>query len=42
VACVEEIAYRKGWLDTAGLERAAEASGKTEYAEYLRYITKIF
>jgi hypothetical protein len=39
---VEEIAYRKGWLDTAGLERAAEASGKTEYAEYLRYITKIF
>lgn len=38
VACLEEISYHKGWLDRAGLERAAEAQGKTEYGEYLRFI----
>lgn len=36
VACVEEIAYGKGWIDRAKLEAAAASLGKTEYAEYLR------
>jgi glucose-1-phosphate thymidylyltransferase len=36
VACVEEIAYGKGWIDRARLEASAAALGKTEYAAYLR------
>jgi glucose-1-phosphate thymidylyltransferase len=38
VACLEEIAYHKGWLGRSGLLAAAEAMGKTEYGEYLRYL----
>jgi glucose-1-phosphate thymidylyltransferase len=38
VACLEEIAYRKGWLDRAGLLAAAERMKKTEYGEYLAYL----
>ena len=38
VACLEEIAYKKGWLDRAGLLAAAERMKKTEYGEYLRYL----
>lgn len=38
VACLEEIAYRKGWLDRAGLLAAAERMKKTEYGEYLQYL----
>lgn len=40
VACVEEIAFNKGWLDKAALEAAADASGKTEYSDYLRYVAR--
>jgi glucose-1-phosphate thymidylyltransferase len=40
VACIEEIAYRKGWLDKTGLEAAADAAGKTDYADYLRDIAR--
>ncbi|HOU92863.1 MAG TPA: glucose-1-phosphate thymidylyltransferase RfbA [Polyangiaceae bacterium] len=36
VACLEEIAYRMGFIDRAGLERAAAALGKSEYGVYLR------
>jgi len=36
VACLEEIAYHKGWLSREGLLAAAEAMKKTEYGEYLR------
>jgi glucose-1-phosphate thymidylyltransferase len=35
VACLEEIAFRKGWLDKAGLLAAADRMKKTEYGEYL-------
>jgi len=35
VACLEEIAFHKGWLDKAGLLRAADRMKKTEYGEYL-------
>jgi glucose-1-phosphate thymidylyltransferase len=38
VACLEEIAYRKGWLDRTGLLKAAERMKKTEYGEYLAYL----
>ncbi len=38
VACLEEIAFRKGWLDRAGLLRAADRMKKTEYGEYLTYL----
>lgn len=39
VACIEEIAYRKGFIDAAGLERiVAEKYAKNEYGEYLRGI----
>jgi glucose-1-phosphate thymidylyltransferase len=40
VACVEEIAYRRGWLDRAGLLAAADRMKKTEYGEYLAYLAK--
>ncbi len=36
VACLEEIAFHQGWLDSAGLEAAASALGITSYATYLR------
>lgn len=35
VACIEEIAYRKGFIDKEGLERLAEPLSKTEYGRYL-------
>ena len=38
VACLEEIAYRKAWLDRRGLLAQAEKMGKTDYADYLRQI----
>jgi glucose-1-phosphate thymidylyltransferase len=38
VACVEEIAFRKGWLELDGLLRAADRMKKTEYGEYLSYL----
>jgi glucose-1-phosphate thymidylyltransferase len=36
IACPEEIAWRNGFIDDAGLEKAAERLGKNEYATYLR------
>ena len=35
VACLEEIAYRKGWLGRNKLLEIAEAMSKTEYGLYL-------
>lgn len=35
VACVEEIAFRRGWIGAAELLAAADAMGKTEYGQYL-------
>jgi glucose-1-phosphate thymidylyltransferase len=44
VACPEEIAWRRGWIDDAALERRAAALGNSSYAEYLRTLlhTKVF
>ncbi len=36
VACIEEIAFHKGWIDAAALERLGRSMGKSPYGEYLR------
>jgi glucose-1-phosphate thymidylyltransferase len=36
IACPEEIALAKGWIDGAGLERQIVAHGKSDYGAYLR------
>jgi glucose-1-phosphate thymidylyltransferase len=36
IACPEEIAFRQGFIDAGGLERAIDAVGKSAYADYLR------
>jgi len=36
IACIEEIAYKKGWIDRAGLEANIKRLGKSSYGGYLR------
>ncbi|CAA9528709.1 MAG: Glucose-1-phosphate thymidylyltransferase [uncultured Sphingosinicella sp.] len=36
IMCPEEIAFDKGWIDAAQMERRAALMGKTDYAHYLR------
>jgi glucose-1-phosphate thymidylyltransferase len=36
IACLEEIAYRKGWIDKAKLHANISKLGKSAYADYLR------
>ena len=36
VACIEEIAYRKGYINAEQLEKLAQPLLKTEYGQYLR------
>jgi glucose-1-phosphate thymidylyltransferase len=38
IACIEEIAYRQGWIDRAGMEAAIAGIGKSTYGQYLRQI----
>jgi glucose-1-phosphate thymidylyltransferase len=40
IACVEEIAYLKGFIDAPQLLKLADALGKNEYANYLRQAVK--
>ncbi|HLO63511.1 MAG TPA: glucose-1-phosphate thymidylyltransferase RfbA [Azonexus sp.] len=40
VACPEEIAYRKGWVDAARLEKLAEPMLKNPYGQYLMSVLK--
>ena len=35
IGCIEEVAWRNGWLDDDGLRRAAEPLGKSGYGDYL-------
>ena len=35
VACLEEIAFRRGWINTDDLQRIIGLMGKTHYANYL-------
>jgi glucose-1-phosphate thymidylyltransferase len=36
IACLEEIAYTRGWIDRAGLEANIKKLGKSSYGEYLK------
>ena len=38
IACLEEIAFVKGWLSAEGLQQATEAHGSSSYGNYLRTI----
>jgi glucose-1-phosphate thymidylyltransferase len=40
VACPEEIAYRQGWIDAAGLEQLAKPLAKNGYGQYLLGLLK--
>jgi glucose-1-phosphate thymidylyltransferase len=40
VACIEEIAFHKGWIDRDRLLSIAESMSKTEYGQYLHYIAE--
>ena len=36
IACLEEIAYKQGWIDRGGLEANIKKLGKSSYGQYLR------
>jgi glucose-1-phosphate thymidylyltransferase len=36
IACIEEIAYKQGWIDRAGLEANIQRLGKSSYGQYLK------
>ncbi|HEY4302416.1 MAG TPA: glucose-1-phosphate thymidylyltransferase RfbA [Candidatus Didemnitutus sp.] len=38
IACLEEIAYKKGWIDRAGVEANVRKLGKSAYGDYLRRV----
>jgi glucose-1-phosphate thymidylyltransferase len=40
VACLEEIAWRNGWIGPNEVEAEAAAMGKSTYADYLRRLVK--
>ena len=42
IACPEEIAWRNGFIDDHGLERAITRLGKGEYARYLRKLPELY
>ena len=40
IACLEEIAWRNGWLDNAGMLNAAEFYAKSGYGSYIRELVE--
>lgn len=40
VSCIEEIAYRRGFIDREQLLKLAEGLIKTEYGEYLKTVAE--
>jgi glucose-1-phosphate thymidylyltransferase len=42
IACPEEIAWRNGFIDDAGLDRATARLGKSDYASYLRRLPNTY
>lgn len=40
ISCIEEIAYRKGFIDKAQLLKSAEKYGKSGYGQYLKNIAQ--
>jgi glucose-1-phosphate thymidylyltransferase len=41
IACIEEIAYRMGFIDAESLERMATLHGKSQYGGYLRSLLPV-
>jgi glucose-1-phosphate thymidylyltransferase len=41
IACIEEIAYRMGFIDAEQLERQATLHGKSQYGSYLRSLLPV-
>lgn len=41
IACPEEIAFRMGFIDDSGLDRAIERLGRNNYSEYLRRLRQM-
>ncbi len=41
VACLEEIAYRKGWLTRADLEELVKPLAKTGYGQYIQRLIEV-
>ena len=39
VACLEEIAFKQGWIDKEKLRRQAKKMGNTPYGQYLLDLT---
>jgi glucose-1-phosphate thymidylyltransferase len=39
IACLEEIAYRKGWISADDVERLAAGMGSSSYGRYLRTVS---
>jgi glucose-1-phosphate thymidylyltransferase len=40
IGCLEEIAFRKGWIDAAQLRSLADVLAKSEYGQYLRALAE--
>jgi glucose-1-phosphate thymidylyltransferase len=40
IACVEEVAYRMGYIDAAALRQLGEKAGAGSYADYLRALAR--
>jgi glucose-1-phosphate thymidylyltransferase len=41
IACPEEIAFRMGFIDDGGLDRAIERLGRNNYSEYLHRLRQM-
>lgn len=41
IACIEEIAYRMGFIDKQKLQESIQSLGKSSYAEYLRGLVAV-
>jgi glucose-1-phosphate thymidylyltransferase len=40
IGCLEEIAYRRGWIDAQQLRKLADTQAKSEYGQYLRQLAE--
>jgi glucose-1-phosphate thymidylyltransferase len=40
IGCIEEIAYRQGWIDSAQLAKLGDVQAKSEYGRYLRELAE--
>ncbi|MHB9334491.1 glucose-1-phosphate thymidylyltransferase, partial [Fusobacterium polymorphum] len=40
IACIEEIAYKKGWIDDKQVEKLAATLEKSDYGKYLKELIK--